>query len=214
MTLEAWTAALRAAFLAHCEGADASHDIGHMDRVWAMARRIGAEEGCDLFVLAAGAYLHDLVNLPKNAPNRTEAAALSAAKAAPLLRAMGADDAPIAAVAHVIEAHSFSAGLTPQSREAEALRDADRLESLGAVGLARVFATSGAMGRSLLHPTDPLALAREKDQTQYGLDHVLTKFAALPDTMRTATGKAMAAARWRFTQEFIAQLVAESEGAR
>ncbi|MCP5995663.1 HD domain-containing protein, partial [Klebsiella pneumoniae] len=79
-----------------------------------------------------------------------------------------------AAVEHAIEAHSFSAGIAPQSLEAKIVQDADRLEALGAIGLARVFAVSGALGTALFDADDPFAGARALDDKAFALDHFQT----------------------------------------
>ena len=116
---------------------DPAHDIAHLDRVWANARRIGEDEGgVNMKVLLAGAYLHDLVNLPKDAPNRAEASTLSADAAKPILEGLGYSPDEIRAAQHVIAAHSYSAGIAPESFEAEILRaqPVDREGRAGLVG--------------------------------------------------------------------------------
>jgi HD superfamily phosphodiesterase len=84
---------------------------------------------------------------------------LAAAKASTLLAQAGFPADKLAAVAHAIEAHSFSANITPQTDEARIVQDADRMDALGAIGLARMFYTSGRMGRQLAHPDKPLGRA-------------------------------------------------------
>ena len=109
---------------------DGAHDIGHLRRVWANAQSIAqAEGGADIEVLLAAAFLHDAVNLPKSHPDRARAARLSADHAAAYLPGTGFPPGKIAAVAHAIAAHSFSAGLAPETPEARILQDADRLIS-------------------------------------------------------------------------------------
>jgi len=101
----------------------------------------------------AAAWFHDLVNLPKNDPNRSEAARLSAEAARPVLLAEGFPKATLPSVAHAIEAHSFSAGAPPETTEAAILRDADCLDALGANGIARIFHVAGSSGTPSLIPT-------------------------------------------------------------
>lgn len=193
------------------EDGDPSHDLGHFRRVWTLARELAAAEApdADMLVLLAGSYLHDLVNTPKDSPARAEASRRSAAEAATLLRGMGFPEDRLEAVRHVIEAHSYSAGIPPRSREAEILQDADRLESLGAIGLARLFAVSGRMGRRLLDPDDPFAERRPLDDVAFALDHVRTKLEKLPRLMRTATGRRLAEARLAFVHRFLEELARE-----
>ena len=193
------------------EDGDPSHDLGHFRRVWRLARKLAATEApdADMLVLLAGSYLHDLVNIPKDSPERAEASRRSAAEAVALLRGMGFPEDRLEAVRHVIEAHSYSAGIPPRSREAEILQDADRLESLGAIGLARLFAVSGRMGRRLLDPDDPFAERRPLDDVAFAIDHVKTKLEKLPGLMRTATGRRLAEARLAFVHRFLEELARE-----
>ena len=112
-------------------------------------------------------------------------------------------------MAHAIEAHSFSAAIAPTSLEARIVQDADRLDALGAVGLARMFYVSGRLGRALAHPTDPLALHREWDDMQYALDHIEAKLARLPGMMQTQAGREVADERLALLLAFRAAFVAE-----
>lgn len=189
---------------------DAAHDIGHLRRVWTNCRRIAAAEGgADLEVLCAAAYLHDLVNLPKDAPNRHEASSLSARAAVDWLRAAGFPADRLDAVAHAIAAHSFSAGIAPETAEARILQDADRLEALGAIGLARMFAVSGLMGGQIYDPDDPLAQHRPLDDRAFALDHLEVKLFPIVATMQTATGRDMAEERADWVAAFRTRLLRE-----
>ncbi|MCX8508580.1 MAG: HD domain-containing protein [Rhodobacteraceae bacterium] len=201
-------AALRAA-LAQA-AADAAHDLAHADRVWQLSAAIAGEEGVPADrVLMASAFLHDLVNLPKDHPDRAQASRRSAKASGPILRALGFSDAESAAVAHAIEAHSFSAGIEPVSIEAKILRDADRLEALGAIGLARCFAVSGALGRALFDGADPFAKGRRLDDRSFAVDHFAVKLLTLPDTMLTVAGRRLAHARAGVLRSYLDQLAEE-----
>lgn len=188
---------------------DSAHDLAHLDRVWATCQRIAAADGGDLRILLAGAYLHDLVNLPKGAPNRAQASTLASETAAVHLTRLGYSGAEVAAVQHVIRAHSFSAGIQPQSPEARVLRDADRLDAIGAIGLARCFAVSGALARPLYDPDDPFASQRPLDDTSQALDHFAVKLLRLGDGMLTPTGRIIAAERTRLMMQFLTELAGE-----
>lgn len=193
--------------------ADGAHDMGHLQRVMANARRIAAGEGpVDWQVLEPAVWLHDLVNLPKTHPDRARASTLSAKAAVEFLRGEGMEEARVAAVAHAIAAHSFSAGIAPETAEARILRDADRLEALGAVGIARMFLVAGQSGAALACLDDPMALHRPLDDRRFALDHLEVKLLRLPATMQTATGRALAEERAEWMMSFRTRMLAEMGG--
>ncbi|MEL7165380.1 MAG: HD domain-containing protein [Pseudomonadota bacterium] len=189
---------------------DGAHDIWHLRRVWANCQRIGDAlyHEIDQDVLLIAAYLHDIVNLAKNDPRRARAAELSAAHAVAWMaeRHLPGQDA----VAHAICAHSFSAGHPCQTIEAQVLQDADRLEALGAIGIARCFNVSGQMGIGLVHGADPLAEARDLDDRAYALDHFAVKLWQVAEGMNTAPARDMAAVRVARMRRYVADLVEES----
>ena len=189
--------------------ADGAHDLGHLRRVWARAQLIALDEPCDMSILLAACMFHDLVNLPKSHPDRARASQLSAEAACHFLRADGFAEAKLSAVGHAIAAHSFSAKITPVTPEARVLQDADRLEALGAIGIARMFHVSGAMGGGLFDADDPMALHRPLDDRAFALDHIETKLLKLVDTMRTEPGRAMAAERAEWMLSFRTRLLSE-----
>lgn len=197
-------------------GADGAHDLGHLARVWANARRIGLEEAgaagspeLDWQVLEAAVWFHDLVNLPKDSPDRARASTLSAEAAVAFLKADGFAPEKLPAVAHAIAAHSFSAAIAPETPEARILQDADRLEALGAVGLARMFLISGRMGGGIVDMDDPMALHRPLDDKRFALDHLEVKLLGLPATMQTRAGRLMAEERAEWMMSFRTRLLSE-----
>jgi uncharacterized protein len=203
-----------------CAGADAdgAHDANHLDRVWRNAQALLAAQSddhpeADALVVLAACYLHDLVNLPKNDPARATASRRSAVLARERLPALGFPLDKLDAVAHAIEAHSFSAAITPHTLEAQIVQDADRLDGLGAVGLARMFYIAGRMGSSLAHGSDPLALARPLDDLAYSLDHIPVKLARLPGMMQTAAGRRLGEQRLALLEEFRRTFAHEWSGA-
>jgi len=189
---------------------DPAHDMGHFRRVCRTAQMIGAEEGANPLVVVAAAYLHDLVNVPKNHPDRCRASALSADAAETLLRGMGYPSGLLPAVRHAIEAHSFSAGIEPRTVEAACVQDADRLDSLGAIGIARCFTVSGLLGRALMHEDDPMADARPLDDVTYTLDHFPAKLFRIAETLKTETGRRIGRDRVGFVREFRERMVEEA----
>lgn len=190
---------------------DGAHDLGHVRRVLANARMIAAGEGHgDAEVLIPAAILHDAVNLPKDHPDRARASTLSGEVAAHFLANLpGYPAGKIAAVAHAIAAHSFSAAIPAETPEARILQDADRLEGLGAIGLARMFHVAGQMGGALFDAEDPLGQRRPLDDKRFSLDHLEVKLFPVAKGMQTATGRALAAERAAFMAAFRAQLLAE-----
>ena len=185
---------------------DSAHDIAHIRRVWGNCEAL-SDETTDKEVLYAACIFHDLVNLPKDAPNRAEASRLSSVASVPLLAELGFPAAKLAAVQHAITAHSYSAGIPPETSEAKILQDADRLDALGAIGIARMFAVSGSLGRQLYDPEDPLAERRALDDTSYAVDHFETKLFRLPETMNTAKGRALAEERCAYMRDFLEALL-------
>lgn len=191
-------------------GSDAAHDEEHLRRVLNTARVIAEQEGeHNPLVLTAATVLHDYVNVPKNHPDRSRASRLSGEAAAAFLARIGFPEELLPAVRHAIEAHSFSAGIRPETPEARALQDADRLDALGAIGIARCFAVSGVMGRALVDVGDPLARNRPLEEYRYALDHFQTKLLGLPDTMTTETGRQIGRQRAGIMRAFMEQIAEE-----
>lgn len=171
---------------------DPSHDLGHLTRVALWAVRLAPSVPPQRVVAAA--LLHDIVNVPKNHPDRARASALSAERARDVLTGH-LDEEALEEVCLAIRDHSFSAGHTPSSDLGRALQDADRLEALGALGLFRNVATGQRMGSVFFHPTDPWGQARAWDDRSYTVDHWFVKLRGLPATMQTAAGRAEAERR-------------------
>lgn len=189
---------------------DPSHDIAHIKRVLRSAKNISQYEGGDWLVIEPAVWLHDLVNLPKNHADRHKASFFSAEQAVLHLRENGlTDDAILQKIHHAITAHSFSAGIVPETLEAKIVQDADRLDSLGCLGMMRTFAVSGALGRPLFHSEDPFAEHRELDDKTYGLDHLEVKLFRIAETLHTQTARDIAAERVRFMHAFVGQLKQE-----
>jgi uncharacterized protein len=190
---------------------DAAHDIGHFRRVWRNAQTILRGESADRLVVLTACYFHDFINLAKNHPDRHKASLMSAEQTAAIL----AKDFPqfpsalLSDVQHAIEAHSFSANIIPRTIEAKIVQDADRLEALGPIGLARVFYIAGRLDSKLFDAEDPLAENRALDDNKYALDHFQLKLLKLPDSMQTKTGKQLADQSADYLRTFMYDLVNE-----
>ncbi|EUB83072.1 HD domain-containing protein [Pseudomonas sp. GM30] len=188
---------------------DGAHDLAHLQRVWHNVRTLQAEEGGDLEVLLAAVLLHDCVSVEKNSPLRSQASRLAAEKAANVLAELDWSASKIAAVTHAIEAHSFSANITPLTLEAKIVQDADRLDSLGMLGVARTFYVAGRMGSALYDPLDPEARERDYNDTRFCLDHFQTKLLHLADGFQTEIGQRLAQIRHQRLQGFMEQFKEE-----
>lgn len=204
-------AALAAELLPHAlePSDDGAHDFAHLQRVWHNARTLQGEESGDLEVLLAAVLLHDCVAVEKNSPLRSQASRMAADKASSVLAALNWPSEKIASVAHAIEAHSFSANVTPLTREAKIVQDADRLDSLGMLGVARTFYVAGRMGAALYDPHDPEAKQRDYDDTRFCLDHFQTKLLHLADGFQTCAGQRLAQVRHQRLKGFMEQFKEE-----
>lgn len=203
-------AKLKTALATHLDASDTAHDMGHVERVWANAKTIATQEqNGDLHILIGAAYLHDLISLPKDHPERHTSSALSAMAAAPILANLGYAHSQVEQVQHAITAHSYSAKTPPKTIEAKILQDADRLDALGAIGIARTFAVSGRLGRPIYHTDDPFGQHRSLDDTLYAIDHWPQKLLRLPEMMQTDSGKSLAVNRIGHMRGFLVQLAHE-----
>jgi len=203
---------LEAEARAHARANEPAHDFFHVERVVTNARRIAAGEGLEGevgAVAATAALLHELVTIPKGHPDSPRAGDLCAVAARDLLAREGAD-APFAErVAAAIRDHSFSKGVVPSATDARVLQDADRLDAIGAIGLARMWATCADMKRPFYAPEDPLCEHRTPDDKAWGLDHVFAKLLRIQDRLHTPTARALAQERTAFLRLYLAQLQRE-----
>ncbi|PHM46266.1 phosphohydrolase [Xenorhabdus mauleonii] len=185
------------------EGDDGAHDIAHLHRVWLNAKQICEAESGNLRLVFVAVLLHDCVSVEKNSPNRPFASRMAAEKAELILKDLGWNEQDIADICHAIEAHSFSANITPRTLEAKIVQDADRLDSLGMIGIGRCFYIAGRMGSSLYDVHDPLATQREYDDKSYVIDHFYTKLFKLESGFKTVSGKELARKRVERMKQFL-----------
>lgn len=188
---------------------DQAHDLCHTERVVANAEQLLLTENADADVVLTAAWLHDCVVLPKNHPNRKQASRFAAERAEEVLKETSFPSGKVEAVKHAIEAHSFSAGIEPRTIEAKIVQDADRLDALGAIGIARCLMVGGALDRPLYHPEQPLPKNREADDSRWTIDHFYQKLFKLPVLMQTRAGKAEAEKRVVRMKRFLEELSEE-----
>ena len=183
---------------------DLAHGWEHVQRVYRLALHIAQQEGADPFIVGVAALLHDLGRLTHDETRHH--ADLSVIHARDLLTRYQVPPDKQEAILHAIDAHSFSKGLQPRTLEARIVRDADRLDSLGAIGILRWAITGTQRGtpetRSY-HPDDPFAEWHPLDDRRYMLDHFYSKLLKLSDTMSTQTGRKLAERRTRFIRTYL-----------
>lgn len=194
--------------IAH-SSSDGAHDIGHLRRVWANFQELaeGGERVCFLTGLAAS-YFHDFVHVPKDSPNRAAASTFAARKSISELKKLEFPNRKLENVFHCIEAHSYSANIQANSIEAMLLSDADKLDALGEIGLARLFFTAGAIDSMLFHPQEPIPSIRPIDEKAYAVDHFFAKLQHLDARMYTERGQQEARRRIQRMDSFIRELLA------
>jgi len=202
---------LRAIAEARLRDRPPAHDFLHVARVAAVASLVAEAEGADVRVAVAAAWLHEHVNLPKDHPDSARSGDLCADAVAPLLVTEGFARPFVEAVTACIRDHAFSKRVVPASLEAKVLQDADRLDAIGAIGIARCFATTTEMRRPFYAPIDPFCRERVPDDKRWGLDHFYRKLLRIPQTLNTPTAQALSVKRVAAMEAFLAQLKSEIE---
>ncbi|HHG3050512.1 TPA: HD domain-containing protein [Vibrio parahaemolyticus] len=185
---------------------DAAHDIEHVKRVVKTAKQLCDEENADIAIVLPAAYLHDCFTYPKDHSNRKQSSAIAAKKAIAYLESIQYPQHYHDAIAHAIEAHSFSANIRPNTLEAQIVQDADRLDALGAIGVTRCIQVSTHFNAQLYNDNDMFAKERELNDKQFTVDHFQTKLFKIVDTMNTESAKLEANKRKAFMQTYLEQL--------
>jgi uncharacterized protein len=186
---------------------DPAHDFHHIMRVYKNAEIIGRSEGTDMEVLLPAVLLHDIVVYPKGSAKSSRSSGESADVAKKILDDYGYPQKKISQICYCIRAHSYSKKVVPTSLEGRILQDADRLDALGAIGIARTFSVSGSENRTFYNADDPFCRSdRNLDDNLWTLDHFQTKLLKLEENMHTETAKKIARERTSFMIFFISQL--------
>ncbi len=198
------------------QAADSVHDFDHILRVWQLAERIARAEGADLAVVRPAALLHDWGRAVAQAAGEDHAA-WAAARARELLA--GEPLAWVGAVTHAIAAHRFRTLPAPETLEAQVLFDADKLDAMGAIGVARAFAYGGAHGQRLWAPLDEIDAERWAEEGDDPAAHTpvhefVVKLSRLKERLYTLTGRAIAEERDRYMVDFYQRLDDEVRGKR
>jgi uncharacterized protein len=195
-------------------GADAVHDFDHVLRVLALAERIGRAEGANLEIVQTAALLHDVGREQAEAEG-LDHAAFAADRAREILA--GQPMAKVEAVAHAIAAHRFRTSPEPATLEAQVLFDADKLDAIGAVGVARAFAYGGAHRQRLWAPVESVDVARWTEEGDDPHNHTpvhefVVKLSRLKERLFTPAGRAIAEERHAYMVTFFKRLDAEVRG--
>ncbi|MBK6524360.1 MAG: HD domain-containing protein [Crocinitomicaceae bacterium] len=191
------------------------HDWFHIERVWKNAKQIAATEGGDLFVIELAALLHDIADhkfvedADAEAKRRIQA----------MLTKAEVGQHTIDRVIDIVLKSSFKGGIgeNPMTQlEGLIIQDADRLDAIGAIGIARTFAFGGKFGNLLYHPDIPPATFKNAEEYRknrtHTINHFYEKLLLLKDKMNTPTGRKMAEQRHLFMQEFLNQFYNEWQG--
>lgn len=188
---------------------DPAHDLLHFKRVAGLAKDLCEREGGNPQVVVPAAWLHDLVIIPKNNPLRSQASRLSAEKAVEFLKSIDYPEKHHKEIAHAIEGHSFSANIEVTTLDAKIVQDADRLDGLGAIGIARCFATAGVLKRAFYSVEDPLCENREPDDLQFTIDHFYKKLFKVAETLKTKSGIEEGRKRVEVMKNYLSSLRSE-----
>ena len=195
---------------------DPAHDLSHVKRVVHVAAKLAKLEDAELAVVLPAAYLHDIVNVPKNDPRRKQASRLAGEAAIQFLRANGYPEKYFENIRDSIESHSYSAKIAPKTIEAKCVQDADRLDALGAIGVVRCFTVGTEIKRRFYHFEDPFAKSRSLDDLSFTLDHFYVKLLHIAETLQTKAGRLEGYRRLEFMHDFIKnfkrEITLEQEG--
>jgi len=188
---------------------DSAHDFEHTMRVYKNAQKICKKEKANEKLVLSAALLHDIVSYPKSDKRSKISSIEGAKKSKKILEKLDFTKKEITIISDAIKDHSFSQNKIPKTIEGKILQDADRLDALGAIGIARVFATGGSLKRPFYNIDDPFCKKRIPDDHTWTVDHFFAKLFKLESLMNTKSGKAEAKKRTRILKEFLNQLKQE-----
>jgi uncharacterized protein len=188
---------------------DSAHDFEHVMRVYKNAQKICILENANEKLVLSAALLHDIVSYPKSDKRSKLSSIQSAKKSEQILKKYNFSKEEIGIISDAIRDHSFSQNTTPRTLEGKILQDADRLDALGAIGIARVFATGGSLKRPFYNIDDPFCKTRTPDDKTWTVDHFFQKLLKLESLMNTKSGKIEAKKRTSTLKEFLKQLKQE-----
>lgn len=196
-------------------GEGSGHDFWHIYRVWQLAKKIAIEEGARIEVVELAALLHDIADWKDHDGDLSAGGKAAYA----WLSQLGVDPDIIEEVSYIVDNVSFKgAGVKDQmqSLEGRIVQDSDRLDAMGAIGIARVFAYGGSCGRTIYDPDKGQVMAENfesyKNAGETGINHFYEKLLLLKDRMHTDTGKKMAEKRHQYMEDYLSEFLSEWDG--
>jgi uncharacterized protein len=188
---------------------DSAHDFEHIMRVFKNAQKICKKENANETLVLSAVLLHDIISYPKSDKRSKLSSIKSAEESKKILKKFNFTKEEIKIVSDAIRDHSFSRNKIPATLEGKILQDADRLDAIGAIGIARVFAVSGSEKRPFYNVKDPFCKSRTPDDSIWTLDHFYRKLLKLESLMNTKSGKIEAKRRTKVMKEFLNELKTE-----
>ena len=188
---------------------DVAHDFQHVMRVYKNAEKLCKIEQANKKLVLSAVLLHDIISYPKSDKRSKFSSLHSAEKSKQILKKYAFSDKEISIISDAIRDHSFSKNLIPQTLEGKILQDSDRLDAIGAIGIARVFATGGLLNRPLYNFNDPFCKTRIPDDKSWTLDHFFQKLLKIESQMNTKSGKSEAKKRIKILTIFLNELKKE-----
>mgnify|MGYP001814754692 FL=1 len=188
---------------------DSAHDFEHIMRVYKNAQKICKKEKANEKLVLSAALLHDIVSYPKSDKRSKLSSIHSAKKSEQILKKYDFSKEEITKISDAIRDHSFSQNKIPVTLEGKILQDADRLDAIGAIGIARVFATGGSLKRPFYNIDDPFCKTRKPNDKIWTVDHFYKKLLNLEALMHTKSGKTEAKKRTKVIKEFLKELKQE-----
>jgi len=183
-----------------------AHDFDHIMRVYKNAEKLTKKEKVNTKLVLCAVLLHDIVNYKKYDKRSKNSSTKSAIMARQILSKYNFSNSEIKVITDAIRDHSFSKNKTPSTLEGKILQDADRLDAIGAIGIARAFAVSGAESRPFYNGMDPFCSKRKPDDQKWTVDHFYRKLLKLEKLMNTKSAKIEAKKRTKVLKNFLSEL--------
>jgi len=188
---------------------DPAHDFEHVLRVYETAKMICTKEKANKKLVLYSVLLHDIASFPKNDKRAKISSTKSSKEAKKILKKFSFPDEEIKIISNAIEDHSFSKHKKPTSLEGKILQDADRIDAIGAIGIARTFAVGGSENRPFYNKSDPFCSIRNPNDQNWTLDHFYKKLLVIESKMNTKSRKKEAKRRTKILRRFLTDLKRE-----